>query len=515
MATVTAHAPDEPHILVRQKALLTAAVMLAMVMQVLDATIANVALPHMQASLGATQDSISWVLTSYIVASAVAIPLTGWLANRYGARNLLLFSVALFVFTSALCGIAANLPEMVAFRLAQGIGGAFIGPLAQTIMLDINKPSSHGRAMSVYGMGVMIGPIVGPVLGGYLTEAFNWRWVFFINLPLGIICFFALWLLLPRVENQARKFDFLGWAMIAIALSGFQLLLDRGQHVDWFSSTEIWIEAGIALSAFWLFVVHSVTTKRPLFPPSMLRDVSFMAGVLLTFVMGMVMMSSMALLPTMMQTLFGYPVIETGEVLASRGLGVLVMMAITGRLLSVVDARLIALTGFVLCSLSVYMMTGWSLEIDWRYIVASGFVQGLGVGCVFVPLNVLAFSSLPPHLRTDGASLFNLSRNIGSSVGVASMAALLSRNIQVSHADLAAHVTPYNLPMDPNLLRALGAPGESAMAMLDGIINQQAAMIAYLDDFKAVMIATLCSLPLLLLLRKPQGGGGPLPVISE
>jgi DHA2 family multidrug resistance protein len=508
---------DKPLVEVRHKTLLTLSVMAAMLMQVLDGTIANVALPHMQASLSATQDSINWVLTSYIIAAAIALPLTGWLSERIGARQLFLLSCATFIIASALCGISSTLPEMVAFRLIQGVAGSFIGPLAQTIMLDINRPSEHAKAMSIYGMGVMIGPILGPMLGGWLTENFDWRWVFFVNLPVGIICLVGLWLLLPKPPISRRPFDMMGWAMIAIGLSGLQLMLDRGQHVDWFNSTEIWVEAGIAASAFWMFMVHMATSKNPLFPPAMLRDRNLMTGVFFMAILGLVTMSAMALLPTMMQTLYGYPVVDTGVILASRGAGVFIAMALTGRLSHVLDARVTVSGGFCIMAASLWLMTGWSLEIDWHPIVISGFVQGIGLGLIFVPLNVLSFSTLPPAYRTDGASLFGLSRSLGASVGIAVASALLTRNVQVSHADIAANLTQSKLLLNPALARGFGTLGGTGMSMLDAEVNRQALMIAYLDDFKFMLIATLCTLPLLVFIRKPPkrtGGEDILPMLE-
>jgi DHA2 family multidrug resistance protein len=497
-------AGDQPTLVVRHRGLLSIAVMAGTVMQILDTTIANVALPHMQASLGATQDSITWVLTSYILASAVTIPITGWLADRIGSRQLFLFSVGLFIIASMLCGIATNLPEMVAFRLLQGVAGAFIAPLAQTVMLDINPPSSHGRAMAIYGMGIMIGPIAGPILGGLLTENFSWRWVFYVNLPVGLLCLTGLWALLPAKPKQRRSFDLGGFACLALALGALQLMLDRGAHVSWFDSPEIWIEAGVAAGSFWLFLIHMLTGKAPLFRPEMLADRNFLAGLLYLFILGLVLMAAMALMPPMLQGLFGYPVVDTGILLAVRGLGVLIAMAISARLAERLDPRLLVLSGFAVTAYSLWQMTGWSLDMDWRPIVLSGFVQGLGVGLVFVPLNVIAFATLPPQYRTDAASLFNLIRNIGASVGISMMAAFLARNIQVSHADLAAHVTEFSLPVDPNMALRMGSAGDAAMAMLNGEINRQAAMIAYIDDFHFMMWLTIALLPLVFLLRKPK-----------
>ncbi|WP_413818485.1 DHA2 family efflux MFS transporter permease subunit [Sphingobium sp.] len=476
----------------------------AMLMQVLDTTIANVALPHMQASLGATQDSITWVLTSYILASAVAIPVTGWLSDKFSIRSLFLVSVVIFVCASVLCGIATSLPEMVAFRIIQGIGGAFLAPLAQTILLDVTKPSDHGKITSVYGMGIMIGPIVGPILGGWLTESFDWRWVFFVNIPIGITCFIALWFLLPRKSPDPRTFDLAGWAMIALGLAGMQLMLDRGPLEDWFSSTEIWIEAGVAVTGLWMFGVHMMTARRPLFPIAMLRDRNLISGALFMFVMGLVMMAAMALLPTMLQSSFGYPVIDTGILLASRGVGVLLTMALTGRLAQKVDPRMLVCAGFLIMAGSLWLMTGWSLNMDWKPIVTSGFVQGVGLGLVFVPLNMLSFATLPRKYRTDAASLLNLARSLGSSVGIAIVTALLSHNVQVSHSDIAATITPYNLPVDPSMVSVLGRNGDAVMSALDGMVNQQAAMVAYLDDFYFMMFLTLSAIPLILLLRRPE-----------
>jgi len=502
---------DRPSIVVANKGLLTIALMTAVIMQVLDSTIANVALPHMQASLGATQDSINWILTSYIVASTIAIPLSGWLSDRWGVRGLFLLSVFLFVAASVLCGIATSLPMMVAMRILQGIGGAFLGPLGQAIMLDINRPSEHGRAMSLYGMGVMIGPITGPVLGGWLTENFDWRWVFFINLPIGILCFIALWFLMPRVRNAPRHFDLPGWALIALALGALQLMLDRGEHVDWFNSTETWLEAGVALAAAWMFVTHMLTAKAPIFARRVVADRNLMVGCLFMFMLGVVQMSGMALIPSLLQTLLGYPVLDTGILLATRGVGVMLSMAIAGMILHLLEPRLLLAAGFLIIDVSLWMMTDFSLEMDRWPVLISGIVQGLGIGFIFVPLNVLSFATLPARFRTDGAGLFTLFRNTGASIGIAVATLMLARNIQVSHADLAAHVTPYNFSVDPTLLSAAGTAGQSIAAMIDAEVNRQAAMIAYLDDFYLMMLASLATLPMLLIVRRSTqrvGGSG-------
>ncbi|OJY64430.1 MAG: EmrB/QacA family drug resistance transporter [Sphingobium sp. 66-54] len=508
---------DRAHLPVKHKALVTVAIMSAMVMQVLDITITNVALPHMQASLGATQETISWVLTSYILASAIAIPITGWLADRIGTKKLFVGSVATFMVASILCGVAQNLTEMVLFRTLQGVGGAFLGPLAQSLMLDINKPSQHGKAMSVYGMGVMIGPIMGPVLGGYLTEWFDWRWCFYVNVPVGAVCLIGLMLFLPEKPLTRRDFDLFGFALLAAGLAGLQLMLDRGQHADWFSSTEIWIEGAIALCGLWMFAVHLVTARKPLFAPELFADRNFVSAAVFMFIIGMVMFAAMALLPPLLQTLFDYSVVDTGEILASRGIGVLGAMAISGRIVDRMDPRLIVAFGFALATVSLWMMTRWSLEQDWVPFVTSGVVQGMGIGFVFVPLQVLAFGTLPPTSRTEGAAVLNLTRSIGSSIGIAVVMALLARNIQVSHADLVQHVTPNNLPVDPTQLNRLGQYGSVVLQALDGIVNQQAAMISFLDDFFIMTIACAVAIPACFFLRKPRPRprGAPAPVMAE
>lgn len=508
---------DTAHLVVRHKGLATIAIMAAMVMQVLDTTITNVALPHMSASLSASPETISWVLTSYILASAVAIPITGWLADRIGAKKLFVFSVATFTIASILCGVAQNITEMVLFRTLQGIGGAFLGPLAQTLMLDINKPSEQGKAMSVYGMGVMIGPIMGPIVGGYLTEWFDWRWCFLVNVPVGIVCLIGLITLLPEKELKTREFDLFGFTMLALGLCGLQLMLDRGQHADWFSSREIWIELGIAVCALWVFLVHTLTAKKPLFAPELFADRNFVSASVFMFIIGMVMFAAMALLPSLLEGLFGYPVVETGEILAARGVGVLVTMFVSGKIVGKVDARIMVASGFILSSWSLWMMTGWSLEQGWTPFILTGLIQGLGIGLVFVPLQVLAFGTLPPTSRTEGAAVLNLTRNIGSSIGIAIVVALLARNTQVSHADLVQHVTPNNLPVDPTQLDRFGQYGGMALQMADSMVNRQAAMIAYLDDFYLMTIACVAAIPAAFLLRKPKPrpSGGPAPVVTE
>ena len=486
-------------------ALITIAVMLATIMQVLDSTIANVALPHMQASLGAARDTVTWVLTSYIVASAVALPLTGWIADRIGPKRLFLIGIAGFVIASMLCGLAQSLAQMILFRVVQGVFGAFLLPLSQSIMLDSWPRARHGQAMALWGMGIMLGPVMGPLIGGWLTENFDWRWVFFINLPVGLVAFFLSLATLTEKAKRIRRFDLFGFALLAVGVGALQLMLDRGDRLDWFESPEILFEAGLAISALWAFAVHTATARDPIFELAFFRDRNFLVSMVFMFLLGIMLFSSMALLPPMLQTLYGYPVLTAGIVVAPRGVGTLIAMGLGGYLAGRIDPRHLVATGIVLTAWSLYMMTGFSLEMDAMPVVVSGFVQGIAFGLMMVPLNLIAFATLDPDKRTDASSLYSLVRNVGSSIGISIVTFLLARNLQTSHADMAAHVTPFSLPVDPTIARQFGAVGDTALAMLDAEANRQALMIAYLDDFQLQFWGALAMLPLVLLLRKPRG----------
>lgn len=493
-----------------QHFLLTVAVMLAVLMQVLDTTIANVALPHMQASLGATQESVNWVLTSYIVASAIAIPIAGWLSERIGRRRLMIMAVIGFTVASMLCAIATSLPEMVAFRVVQGVTGAFLVPLAQATMFDINPPEKHAQAMALFGGGIMIGPIMGPVLGGWLTDSFDWRWVFIVNLPVGILAAVMLWRTMPESETSRRRFDLAGFALLALALGSLQLFLDRGESQDWFQSWEIVVELGLAIAFMWMFVIHTLTAKAPIFERGMFADRNFATGLLFMAVTGVLLLAGLALLPPLLQHVYGYSVLQSGVLTAPRGVGTLISMLVAGRLVGKLDSRLLVLAGISLMAASLWMMTGFALDQPSGPVIWSGVVQGLGIGLIFVVMQSLAFATLAPMLRTSAASLLNLARNIGGSIGIAVVGSQLVRMTQVAHADIASNVTASTIPsMDPGLLERIGQQGDIALAVINAEVTRQAVFIAYLDDFWLMMWITLAALPLMLLLRKadaPQGG---------
>ncbi len=495
---------DLPALPTENYALTTIGLMLASLMQVLDTTIANVALPHMQSSLGATTDSVTWVLTSYMIASAVATPATGWLADRIGARRLFIIGLFMFIVASMLCGAARNLEQMVIFRVIQGVFGAFLPPLSQSLMLDTNRPSQQARIMAIWSATVMVGPIVGPVLGGWLTENWNWRFVFYINLPLGLISLFLLITYLPHRPTSKRRFDLFGFTWLAIGLSSLQLLLDRGNHVDWFDAKEIWIYAVLAISGFWITAVHFRTSKNPLLDMSLFRDRNFTIGFLVMVSVAVIVFSTMALVPSMVQHLLGYTVIGTGIALMPRGVGTIISTQLGGFLMQRgVDIRLTLIAGVLITAWSLWDMAHWSLEVDMWRIVVAGFFQGLGTGIIFIPINILAFSSLKPSQRTEASSLMNLTRSLGSSFGVSLAAVTLSHNMQVSHSDLASNITAETggSMIDFSSVDRFQSLGEAGIAMVDAEITRQASMVAYIDDFYMMFWLTLITVPLMLLIR--------------
>lgn len=500
---------DRPHIETPNRGILFFAIMAAALLQILDTTIANVALPHMQASLGATSDSISWVLTSYIVASAIALPTTGWLSGRIGTRPLLLISVTAFIVFSALCGLSVSLTEIVLFRLGQGVAGAFIMPLSQSVMLDVTRPSQHGTAMMIWAMGIMAGPIAGPILGGYLTENFDWRWVFFVNVPVGLLALTLLVIHLPHWDKVKVRFDRVGFVLIAVAIGALQLLLDRGEQVDWFASGESWLYLALMLSCGWAAVAHLALARDPLFDRGLFRDRNFNVALVIIMVVGLCLFATLALLPPLLQTLLGYSVLETGMVMSPRGIGVLLCMPVSQFLVRKgVDTRLIVGGGFAVVGISMFEMANWSLEVDARHIILTGLLQGVGIGLTFLPLNTLAFATLPAKVRATASSLLNLSRSIGSSIGISVVVTLLARSVQINHMELAEKITPETLgSANLGALSRIEPMGPAAMQMIDGMINRQAAMIGYINDFWLMGVACFATLPLIMLIRPAKKAG--------
>ena len=490
--------------------LVTVGAMLATAMQSLDATIATVALPHMQGSMATTLDQITWVLTSYIVASAILTAPSGWLAGRFGIRRVFLVSVAGFTAASVLCGLAESLPQMVLFRILQGAFGAALAPLSQAALLDAYPREEHGSAMAIWGMGVTVAPILGPTLGGWLTDNYNWRWVFYINVPLGALAYLLLAGQLPRQRARVkRSFDWTGFLLLSVAVGAFQLMLDRGQQKDWFGSAEIVLEAVAAALFLYFLVVHTVTTRRhPFVDPALLRDRNFAASCVLIFVVGVVLFATLALLPPLMQGLLGYPVVLSGLLLAPRGVGSMLAMLVVGRVINRVDARLLVGVGFLVAAAAQWQMAGFSLAVGPRDILVSGIVQGIGIGLIWVPLTTLAFATLPAAMRGEAAGLLSLIRNIGSSAGIAAVGALLARSTQINHAQLGEHLTPFRLHEMAPMLQA-------SPALLNSELTRQASMIGYLNDFHLMMIASALAAPLVFLLRRPPHGQAEGTVLAD
>ena len=490
--------------------LITASVMMATVMQTLDNTIANVALPHIQGSLSATQEQMSWVLTSYIVAAAVTIPFTGWLSGRIGRKKVLLGSILGFTLASILCGLAQTLPQIVFFRLLQGVSGAALIPMSQATLLAINPPERVGRAMSIWVMGVTLGPIIGPALGAWLTDQFSWRWVFFVNIPIGLVCYLGLSRFLTESATKRSPFDFLGFATLSIAILALQTILDRGQLKDWFSSREIRLEAACAAIAAYLFAVHSAMTRVPFIDLRMFKDRNFLIGNVFLLMIGVLLFGPLALLPSLLQDLFNYPVLTAGLLTASRGLGTLASTFFLRRMLQFLDARVVIGIGFVATGIGMWWMCGFSLQMPQSPVFWAGLLQGFGLGLAFVPLVTASFATLPARFLNEATSVSSLMRNLGSSIGIAAVQALFVRNAQIMHARLSEHVTPFLTRTHD--LRNLG--NTAALASMNGLVTQQATMMAYNNVFKLMFVLSIVCVPLVFLLRK-AGAGRPVAVVAE
>jgi len=492
---------------------ITLCVMLATIMQAIDTTIANVALPYMMGSLSATVDQINWVLTSYIIAAAIMMPPTGWLASRFGRKNFFLACVIGFTITSMLCGMAATLPQMVVFRLLQGVFGAALVPLSQAVLFDIYPKEQHGTAMAIFGFGVMVGPILGPTLGGWLTEAYGWRWVFYINLPVGILTFIGLSRFLSAADpQQGMRFDWFGFVMLSLAIGGLQLLLDRGEQVDWFASTEIIITAVVAGLGLYLFVVHICTAREPFIHPGIFTDRNYVIGLVGFFIMGIILLGTMALTTLYVQNLMGYPVHVAGLLMAPRGIGTMLAMVIVGRLVNRLDPRLLIAMGQTLLAWSLWDMAGFTPEVSVERLVGTGVLQGVGMGFVFVPHSTLTFATLPQHFRLQGTALYNLVRTIGSSIGISVLIFLLTRSISISHAEMVGQLTPFNDLLRQGgvaLIWNLGTP--EGRLLLNAEVHRQATIIAYANDFRVMMALSLATIPMLLLVRRPPRNEGPEP----
>jgi DHA2 family multidrug resistance protein len=487
--------------------MITVSIMLATVIQAIDGTIANVALPHMQGNLSASQDQITWVLTSYIVAAGIATPLTGWLTDRFGLKRVFLASIAGFTMASVLCGVAGSLAQIVLARVLQGLCGAALIPLSQAVLLDINPPEKHGSAMAVWGVGVMIGPIIGPALGGWLTESWSWRWVFFINVPVGALALYGIGRYI-RASPPARRvrFDMFGFITLSIAIGALQLLLDRGQENDWFAARESWVEAIVLGISLTYFIVHTVTMPagQSFFDYRLLKNSNYVSGLIFIFLIGLILFSTRALIPTMLQGLLGYPASLAGLLLAPSGFGTMLAMVVVGRLVGKADLRLLVGLGFGITAFSLWQMTRYNLMITQSEIIWPSIIQGVGLGLIFVPLSAASFATLAPELRADGTAIYSLLRNIGSAIGISVVQALLVRNTQIAHAGLVSNLSAANPTLDNSALAAaFHLPQPLGFVTLNDEVTRQAAMIAYVDCFVFMLVLTVICIPMLVFLRQP------------
>ncbi|MDE2301199.1 MAG: DHA2 family efflux MFS transporter permease subunit [Sphingomonadales bacterium] len=500
-----------------RRALITIATLLAVMMTTLDGTIAVIALPHIASNLSGSQEQIAWVLTSYLIGSAISTPPSGWLADRYGRRRVMASSVAVFTLASIGCGMSGNLTMLVVFRFIQGAAGASLVPLSQVVLLNINPPERQGPAIAMFGIGTLVGPAIGPTLGGWLTDSVSWRAIFLINAPIGLAAFLGLVLFLKdKPLANVRGFDFKGFVAVSLALAAFQLMLDRGQMQDWFASPEIRIEATAAALFAWLAIVHMLTTPEPFIKLAIFRDRNFLLGSLIGTVIGVFLVGVVPIVTTMMQQLLGYPVMLTGILSAPRALGNILTVFVVGRMVSRIDTRLVLLFGLGLLLASLYLLSTMSLDTGDETLAMVAFLQGCGSGFVFLPLTLVVFSTLPADFRNEGSVLFALTRNLGAAAGISAIEALTIRDAAKVQSRLVEHLRPDN-PLLGLRMPDLDLSLTRSVATTLGEITRQATMVAYVDSYRMLLGLALVMLPLCLLLRSSAGGraaaGAGLPAV--
>lgn len=503
----------------RQRLLVTIAVMSTTVMQVLDTTIVNVALPHMEGQLEATPDQITWVLTSYLVASAIFMPLTGFFSDRMGRRRYLLVSIFGFVVFSALCGLSVSLDQIVVFRLLQGIFGAALVPLSQAIMVSVYPIEERGRAMAIWGIGVMIGPILGPTLGGYLTEVLSWRWTFFINLPVGILSFILAMTAVPDTPRRERHMDWWGFLYLSLAIAAIQFLLDRGNEYGWLGSTRIQLAMVVAISGTLAFLTHGVGRRGPrLFDLRIFLDRNFAVASLLLAVFGLGMYGSMVMQPLLLEELLHYPTLTTGLVMAPRGIISGISMVVVGRLITRMSARSLITIGIILSGLGSWAMSHYDLHIDQWAVIWPILIQGAGLGMIYVPLSTIAFATLPKDAAPEAAGLFSLMRTIGSSIGISLVTTVFIRHGQMAWNQLGGNITAYNPATRAHLAPLHLLPHSPlGMAILTGFLQRQSQMVAFDAAFVFITASFVIMLPLVLLLAggRRLGGMATTPVAAD
>jgi DHA2 family multidrug resistance protein len=484
---------------------ITAALMLAALMNTLDTTIANVALPHMQGALSASADQITWVLTSYILATAVTLPLSGWVSEKIGRKNMFLLSIGGFTVASMLCGIATSLPEIVLFRLLQGMAAASVMPLSQAVMLDIFPPKMVPRVMSLWSAALVLGPVMGPTIGGWLTENFSWRWVFYINLPLGILAFLGIYVFMSADRGgRQRPFDFLGFGALALGTASLQLMLDRGPTQDWFHSREIWAETIVAMIGIYMFIVQTATAKQPFFPRELAGDRNFVGTTIIGFFVFGVLLSTNALLPSFMQSLMGYSALQSGIASMPRGVASLIAFLVVPTIMGWFSSRVIILVGLALTLVSGWMMSGFDLSMTAGPIMAALFVQGLGSGLLFTPLSVQAYATIDPRHRTDATIVSAMLRNLGGSSIISIVQAMLSRDASLAHARLAERLASGDPVLRAVLPKAMDPSTSVGLQGLNAEVTRQASMVSYDNIFSWLIPGILLLAPLVLLIGRDR-----------
>ena len=498
------------------------AVMFATFMEVLDTTVVNVSLPHIAGNLSATIDESTWVLTSYLVANAIVLPMTGWLARTFGRKRLLMASVTGFTAASLLCGLAPNLPTLVVFRLIQGATGGAMQPLSQAVLLEAFKPEDRGKAMGFWGLGIVVAPILGPVLGGWLTDTYSWRWVFYINLPVGItsIVMTQLYVFDPSyLRQQVSKIDYWGIGLLALWIGCLQIALDLGQEHDWFSSHFITFLVTTACIGVVVFIIREWTTKEPIVDLHIFKNRTYSTGVFLMTTLGFVLYGSLVLLPIMLQTLMGYPALQAGIAMAPRGIGSLIGMPLIGLMIGKIDARKLIAFGLIAGALTLIWLGQLNLNAGYWDIFWPQFFQGLGLSALFVPLTTVSMDPIPRERMGNATSLFNLMRNLGGSIGIAATGSMLARKEQAFVNIYGTNVDPYShtsISMFDQMRAGFMAAGadittatERAYASLYGMVQQQAAMSSFVQLFRLLGIIFLLLLPLIFLMQRPRAGARP------
>jgi DHA2 family multidrug resistance protein len=502
--------------------LIAASVMLATFMEILDTSVANVALPHIAGNLSATTEESTWVLTSYLVSNAIILPAANWFGRRFGRKKFLIVCIVLFTVSSAMCGAAASLGMLIVARIAQGAGGGALQPIAQAVLMESFPPEKRGSAMAVFGLGVVVAPIIGPTLGGWITDNYSWRWIFYINVPIGAVAIFMAKTFIedpPYIKNQRPgRIDYVGFGLMALALGTMQLLLDKGQEEDWFASNLITFAAIFSLIAIVAFVIWELRSKEPIVNLSVLANRNFAVGTLLMVAMGIVLYSTIALLPLFLQTLMGYPAVTSGMAVSPRGIGAIVSMLIVGRLIGKVDGRYLVTFGFAVLAISTYLLSDINLQISIRSIVGPQILSGFAMGFIFVPLTTMAMGTLANEQMGNAAGVFNLMRNTGGSLGIAAVTTMLARSSQIHQAAMVSHLTPYDPAFQQRVQQASGALGGSTLAAqqangaIYGTLVRQATVLSYIDNFRMLAFVCVLCVPLAFLFKRVKKKAGAVPM---